>query len=106
VSKRFDGQVEPRRGGLFAADRNWSEGSGPQLLDSALAEWSAGHRLGVYSYTATEVRTAVAGHPNASLGDLGYAVMIRFGLIGHSKTTHEWEAVAIRGYLLRRRAHC
>lgn len=75
------------------------------LLDEALAEWSTGHRLGLYSYTAQEVRTAVAGHPNASRGDLGYAVMMRFGLIGLSKTTHEWEAIAIGGYHLRRWAN-
>lgn len=72
-----------------------------QLLDTSLAEWSEGHRLCLYSYTAQEVRTAVAGHPNASRGDLGYAVMMRFGLIGQSKTTHEWEAIAIGGYHLR-----
>ena len=73
-----------------------------ELLDSALAQWSRKHRLFLYSYTSQEVRSAIAGHPNASRGDLGYAVMIRCGLIGHSKTTHEWEAIAIGDYHLRR----
>ena len=54
---------------MFAADRNWSEGSSPQLLDSALAECSAGHQLGIYFYLAQDVRTAVAGHSNASRGE-------------------------------------
>ncbi len=76
-----------------------------ELLDSALAEWSARHQLCLYSYTSQEVRAVVAGHPNASRGDLGYAVMMRFGLIGHSKTTHEWEAIAIGGYHLKRWEH-
>jgi Holliday junction resolvasome RuvABC endonuclease subunit len=73
-----------------------------ELLDSALADWSRRHWLGLYAYSAQEVRTAVAGHPNASRGDLGYAVMVRFGLIGHSKTTHEWEAIAVGDYHLSR----
>lgn len=73
-----------------------------ELLDSALAEWSRRHWLCLYAYTSQEVRTAVAGHPNASRGDLGYAVMMRFGLIGHSKTTHEWEAIAVGDYHLSR----
>lgn len=69
-----------------------------ELLDAALADWSRRHWFGLYAYTAQEVRTAVAGHPNASRGDLGYAVMMRFGLIGESKTTHEWEAIAVGDY--------
>ena len=73
-----------------------------ELLDSALSEWSSRHQMCLYSYTAQEVRAVVAGHPNASRGDLGYSVMMRFGLIGHSKTTHEWEAIAIGGYHLKR----
>ena len=74
------------------------------LLDSALAGWSRRHWLCLYAYTAQEVRAAVAGHPNASRVDLGYAVMVRFGLIGDSKTTHEWEAIAVGGYHLNQRA--
>ena len=73
-----------------------------ELLDGALSQWSSRHKLCWYSYTSQEVRAAVAGHPNASRGDLGHAVMMRFGLIGHSKSTHEWEAIAIGGYHLKR----
>ena len=69
-----------------------------ELLDAALSDWSTRHQLCLYSYTAQEVRTAVAGHPNASRGDLSHAVMVRFGLIGQSRTTHEWEAIAIGEY--------
>jgi Holliday junction resolvasome RuvABC endonuclease subunit len=72
------------------------------LLDEALARWSARHCLCLYAYTAQEVRTAVAGHPNASRVDLGYAVMTRFGLIGQGKTTHEWEAIAVGDYHIAR----
>jgi Holliday junction resolvasome RuvABC endonuclease subunit len=73
-----------------------------ELLDVALSNWSGRHRLCLYTYTSQEVRVAVAGHPNASRGDLGHAVMMRFGLIGQSKTTHEWEAIAVGNYHLRR----
>ncbi len=66
-----------------------------ELLDTALLEWSARHRLRLHAYTAQEVRTAVAGHPNASREELAYAVMAGLGLIGRAKTTHEWEAVAV-----------
>jgi Holliday junction resolvasome RuvABC endonuclease subunit len=68
-----------------------------ELLDAALADWSRRHELCLYAYTPQQVRTAVAGHPNASRDQLGYAVMVRFGLIGQSKTTQEWEAIAV-GY--------
>jgi Holliday junction resolvasome RuvABC endonuclease subunit len=74
-----------------------------ELLDSALANWSRRHQLCLYAYTPQEVRTAIAGHPNASRDQLGYAVMVQFGLIGQSKTTHEWEAIAVGHYHLTRR---
>lgn len=74
-----------------------------ELLDTALADWSRQHQLCLYAYTPQEVRTAIAGHPNASRDQLGYAVMVRFGLIGHSKTTHEWEAIAVGHYHLTQR---
>ena len=73
-----------------------------ELLDGALAQWSSRHKLCWYSYSSQEVRAAVAGHPNASRGDLGHAVMMRFGWIGHSKSTHEWEAIAVGGHHLKR----
>ena len=66
----------------------------------------SGTSAGFYSYMAQEGRTAVEGYPNASRGDLEYAVMIRFDLIGNSKTTSEWEAIVIGGYHPRLRPHC
>lgn len=70
------------------------------LLEAALAGWSKRHRLCLYSYTAQEVRSAIAGHPNVSRDQLAYEVMVRLGLIGESKTTHEWEALAVGHYHL------
>ena len=74
------------------------------LLEAALADWSRRHRLCLYSYTAQEVRSAIAGHPNVSRDQLAYEVMVRLGLIGESKTTHEWEALAVGHYHLSRPA--
>jgi Holliday junction resolvasome RuvABC endonuclease subunit len=73
-----------------------------ELLDAALADWSHRHRLCLYAYTPQEVRTAIAGHPNVPRDQMGYAVMVRFGLIGQSKTTQEWEAIAVGHYHLTR----
>jgi len=73
-----------------------------QILDAALTQWSERNRLCVYAYTTQEIRASVAGHPNASTGDLGHAVMMRFGMIGQSKTTREWEAIAVGDYHLTR----
>ena len=72
------------------------------LLNNALLQWSERHHLPLHPYTAQEVREAVAGHPNASRDQLGYAVMERLGLIGQDKTTHEWEALAVGHYHLSR----
>jgi Holliday junction resolvasome RuvABC endonuclease subunit len=68
------------------------------LLVSSLAGWSAGRGLPQYSYTAQEVRSAIAGHPNASRDQLGYATMLLLGLIGQGRSTHEWEAIAVGHY--------
>jgi len=72
------------------------------LLLTSLAEWSAGRDLPQFSYTAQEVRTAIAGHPNASRDQLGYATMLLLGLIGQGRSTHEWEAIAVGHYHLTR----
>ena len=68
------------------------------LLVSSLTEWSSGRGLPQFSYTAQEVRTAIAGHPNASRDQLGYATMLLLGLIGQGRSTHEWEAIAVGHY--------
>jgi len=72
------------------------------LLLTSLAEWSAGRDLPQFSYTAQEVRTTIAGHPNASRDQLGYATMLLLGLIGQGRSTHEWEAIAVGHYHLTR----
>jgi Holliday junction resolvasome RuvABC endonuclease subunit len=68
------------------------------LLISSLAAWCSERALPQFSYTAQEVRTAIAGHPNASRDQLGYAIMLLLGLIGQGRTTHEWEAIAVGHY--------
>ena len=72
------------------------------LLVSSLARWALERRLPQFSYTAQEVRAAIAGHPNASRDQLGYAIMLLLGLIGQGRTTHEWEAIAVGHYHLTR----
>ncbi len=68
------------------------------LLVSSLTGWSSERGLPQFSYTAQEVRTAIAGHPNASRDQLGYATMLLLGLIGQGRSTHEWEAIAVGHY--------
>jgi Holliday junction resolvasome RuvABC endonuclease subunit len=70
------------------------------LLDDRLSRWSADRAVGLAAYTAQEVRAAIAGHPNASKDQLGYAIMLKLGLIGQGRTTHEWEAIAVGHYHL------
>ena len=73
-----------------------------ELLEEALAGWCRCHSLPLHAYTAQEVRSAIAGQPNASQDQLAFAVMERLGLIGLSKTSHEWEALAVGVYHLGR----
>ena len=68
------------------------------LLIASLATWSSERALPQFSYTAQEVKTAIAGHPNASRDQLGYAIMLLLGLIGQGRSTHEWEAIAVGHY--------
>ncbi len=71
-----------------------------ELLDAALVKWSAHHRLPLYAYSSQEVRAAIAGHSHIPQDQLAYAIMARLRLIGQSKTTHEWGALAIGYYHL------
>ena len=73
-----------------------------ELLEEALGSWSLRHDLPLYAYTAQQVRSAIAGQPNASRDQLAFAVMERLGLIGLSKTSHDWEALAVGKYHLGR----
>ena len=68
------------------------------LLQDSLLQWSQNHGLALHAYTAHEVRAAIVGRPNASRHQLAYAMMVRLGLIGQNKTTHEWEALAVGCY--------
>ena len=74
------------------------------LLSDKLVRWAMRHGLPVHAYTSQEVREAMTGHPNASLNQLAYTVMVSLGPIGQGKTTHEWEALAVGRYDLTRRA--
>lgn len=71
-----------------------------EMLDNALVNWSANQRMPLYTYSAQEVRAAIARHSNVPPDQLAYAIMRRLGLIGVSKSTHEWEALAVGYYHL------
>ena len=74
------------------------------LLEESLLNWSESRKIGFVSYTTQEIRVAIAGFANASPDRLGYAIMVRLGLIGQRRSTHEWEAVAVGYYHLSRSA--
>ena len=78
---------------------NWRV-PGLEELDEALRIWANGLGIPLLDYTTREVRAAVAGQPNASRDAVGYAVMRRMGLIGQSRATAEWEAIAAGYYHL------
>ena len=69
-----------------------------RLLEESLLNWSERRNIGFFSYTTQEIRAAIAGFANASPDRLGYAIMVRLGLIGQRRSTHEWEAVAVGYY--------
>ena len=70
---------------------------GLEQLDEGLRRWACGLGMPVAEYTSREVRAAVAGQPSASRDAQCYAIMQRLGLIGQSRATAEWEAMAV-GY--------
>ena len=74
-----------------------------EMLESSLGEWARRNQLPLFAYTAQEVRTAISGHPNVSKNQLAYQVMAGLGLIGTSRSAHEWEAIAVGHYHLYRR---
>ena len=71
---------------------------GLEQLDEALHTWADGLNIPLSDYTTREVRAAVAGQSNASRDAVSYAVMRRMGLIGQSRATAEWEAIAVGYY--------
>ena len=80
---------------------NWAVPS-IRLLEDSLSCWSLTRKIGFFTYTTQEIKAAVAGFANASADRLGYAIMVRLGLIGQKRSTHEWEAVAVGYYHLSR----
>ena len=75
-----------------------------QALEAALEDWALGRGLKLHSYTAQQVRAAVAGPSNATKEQLSYAVMRRTGLIGVNKSAPEWEALAVGHFHLEQAA--
>lgn len=71
---------------------------GLDLLDASLRQWADGLDISLFDYTTQEVRAAVAGLPNASKDAQCYAIMRKLGLIGQSRSTPEWEAIAVGHY--------
>ena len=73
-----------------------------EQLERRLDVWAEGQGISLTSYSAKEVRRAVAGNLNASNDQLGYAVMLQLGLIGQGRSTREWGAIAVGHYHLTR----
>lgn len=71
--------------------------AGMLQLEEHLRRWAESQGLTVADYPAPEVRTALAGKPNASKVALAYSVMERLNLVGESRSALEWEAIAV-GY--------
>ena len=88
-----------RAGRSRANGINWRV-PGREQLDEALRCWADGLGIPLLECTTEEVRAAVAGQANASRDALCYAVMHRMGLIGQSRATAEWEAIAAGYYHL------
>ena len=76
---------------------NWRV-PGLEQLDEALRSWASVLGIPLLDYTTREVRASVAGQPNASRDAVSYAIMHRLGLIGQSRATAEWEAIAVGYY--------
>lgn len=71
---------------------------GPEELDVSLREWAECLGIPLFDYTSQEVRSAIAGQPNASRDAQCYAIMRKLGIIGQSRATAEWEAIAVGYY--------
>ena len=65
------------------------------LLRHRMEGWSKKHGLPAFVYAAEEVRAAIGGHSRVSQDKLAYEVMAMLGLIGQSRTVHEWKALAV-----------
>ncbi len=69
-----------------------------ELLDNSLVGWAARHRLPLHTYATQEIRTVIARHARVPQDQLAYAIMRSLRLIGVSKATSEWEALAVGYY--------
>ena len=70
-------------------------------LERDLHRWAGVMGLPIASIPAPEVRTAIAGKPNAPKEALAYSVMSRLNLVGQYRSAAEWEAIAAGYYYLR-----
>ena len=75
---------------------------GMEILRESLERWAGDHSLPIYCYPIREIRSALVGRPNGAKQELVYSVMTRWGLLGESKTTQEWNAIAVGDYHLGR----
>ena len=79
---------------------NWGVPASLELLDIALAQWAGRHCLTMYTYTDREVLAGLTGNANTSSMDLAYATMVGTNMLGVSKSSREWMAIAIGHYHL------
>ena len=83
----------------WAGGMNWGA-DGVRQLERDLHRWAGVMGLPIASIPAPEVRTAIAGKPNAPKEALAYSVMSRLNLVGQYRSAAEWEAIAAGYYYL------
>ena len=71
---------------------------GIEMLTHTLKRWAQQRGLPLHSYPLRDIRAALLGRANAAWEELAYAVMTRWGLVGESKSAHEWNAIAVGDY--------
>ena len=72
--------------------------AGLERLDASLRDWAGRLGLPLFDYASRDVRSGIAGRPNASRDAQCYAIMHKLGLIGQNRATAEWEAIAVGYY--------
>ena len=73
---------------------------GVEMLSRTMDQWAQERNLPLYCYPLREIRSVVLGRANAASEELAYTAMVRWGLLGQEKTTHEWNAIAVGDYHL------
>ena len=71
-----------------------------KLLDQSIRRWADEMGLPMRENTIRTVRATVTGRHSASKEDFCYAVMQRLRLVGETRPTVEWEAIAVGLHLL------